>query len=180
VGIPIQIRDIHNPEQPGSTISPRVEVNDRAIKSVTCAGGISILKVHSASIGIRPKLLSRMIDALAQEDVQIVGLSTSQACLGVVLRTKDLERAQRAVRSAGLPELERLETISGLALVGAVGSGALEDPSVIPRMMSTVSGLGTSVATVAAGPSSAAVYFVVQDGLSDEAVQRVHAEFCEG
>lgn len=178
-GIPIQIRDIHNPEQPGSTISPKVEVNDRTIKSVTCAGGISILKVHSASIGIRPKLLSRMIDAMAQKDVQIVSLSTSQACLGVVLRTKDLERAKLAVREAGLPELERLETISGLALVGAVGSGALEDPSVIPRMMSTVSGLGTSVATVAAGPSSAAVYFVVQDGLSDDAVQRVHAEFCE-
>ena len=35
------------------------------------------------------------------------------------------------------------------------------------------------VATVAAGPSSAAVYFVVDDGHSNEAVQRVHAEFCE-
>ncbi|UCC92455.1 MAG: aspartate kinase [Thermoplasmata archaeon] len=177
--IPIQIRDIHNPESAGSMISPRAETNERAIKSITCASEIAILNVHSASIGIRPRLLSRIIAALAKADVQILGLSTSQASLGVVLRAKDLGAAETSIRSFKLPELERIESTTGFALVGAVGAGALEDPSVVPRMMATLSDLGHGVATVASGPSSAAAYFVVDEGVAHRAVEMVHAEFCE-
>jgi aspartokinase/homoserine dehydrogenase 1 len=178
-GIPIQIRDIHNPEHAGSMISPRAETPDRTIKSITIAKGISILNVHSASIGIRPRLLARIISALAKADIQILGLSTSQASLGVVLRTKELEAAEDAIRSFHLPELERLESVSGFTLVGAVGAGALEDPSVVPRMMATLSDLGHGVATVASGPSAAAAYFVVDESVTQRAVELVHAEFCE-
>jgi aspartate kinase len=178
-GIPIQIRDIHNPEHPGSMISPRAETKDRTIKSITCASEIAILNVHSASIGIRPRLLSRIIAALAKVDIQILGLSTSQASLGVVLRSGDLEAAEQSIRSFNLPELERIESNSGFALVGAVGAGALEDPSVVPRMMATLSDLGQGVATVASGPSSAAAYFVVDASVAHRAVELVHAEFCE-
>jgi len=178
-GIPIQIRDIHNPEHAGSMISPRAETRDHSIKSITCAKGISILNVHSASIGIRPKLLARIITALAQENIQILGMSTSQASLGVVLRAKDLVRADTAVRRADLPELERVDSKSGFALVGAVGAGALEDPSIVPRMMATLSELGQGVANVASGPSAAAVYFVLDEAVSGKAVEMVHAAFCE-
>ena len=160
-------------------ISPEAQSEERSIKSVTCTGGISILKVHSASIGIRPNLLSNMISAMADEGIHILGMSTSQACLGVVLRSKDVERAQRAVKEANLPELEGIEAMSGLALVGAVGSGALEDPTVVPRMMATIADLGESVATLAAGPSSAAIFFVIKEDVSSEAVRLVHATFCE-
>jgi aspartate kinase len=177
--IPIQILDIHNPDRPGSMISPEARSDERAIKSVTCTGGISILKIHSASIGIRPNLLSSMISAMANEGIHILGMSTSQACLGVVLRSKDLERARKAVKDANLPELEGIEAISDLALVGAVGSGALDDPTTVPRMMTTVANLGESVATLAAGPSSAAIFFVVKEDVSTQAVQLVHATFCE-
>jgi len=178
-GIPIQILDIHNPDRPGSMISPEAKTEERAIKSVTCTGGISILKIYSASIGIRPNLLSTMITALANEGIHILGMSTSQACLGVVLRSKDIERAQHAIKEANLPELEGIETMSGLALVGAVGSGALDDPTVVPRMMATIADLGESVATLAAGPSSAAIFFVVNEDVASQAVQLVHATFCE-
>ncbi len=178
--IPIQIRDIHNPKQPGSVISPKADLANGSIKSITCAGGISILKVHSASIGIRPNLLASIISALAAEGVQILGLSTSQACLGVVLRTKDLDRADRAVQGADLPELEGTETMNGLALVGAVGARAIEDPSVVPKFLAVVAGLHSPVATVAAGPSSAAVYLVVEERVSQKVVELVHQTFCEG
>ncbi len=178
-GIPIQIRDIHNPELPGSMISPRAESNAMTIKSITCASGISILNVHSASFGIRPRLLARIIAALAKADIQILGLSTSQASLGVILRSKDLEAAEAAIHSFKLPELERIESTSGFALVGAVGAGALKDPSVVPRMMATLSELGHGVATVTSGPSSAAAYFVVDESVAHRAVELVHAEFCE-
>ena len=161
-------------------ISPNPKVRKRVIKSVTCTGGISILKVHSASIGIRPNLLSDMITAIAKEGIHILGMSTSQACLGVVLRTRDVELAQRSIKAANLPELERMEAMSDLALVGAVGSGALDDPTVVPRMMATVAQLGEAIVTLAAGPSSAAIFFVVKDDVSTEAVQLVHATFCEG
>lgn len=178
-GIPIQIRDIHNPESPGSMISPRAVSNDMTIKSITCASEIAILNVHSASIGIRPRLLARIISALAKADIQILGLSTSQASLGVVLRGRDLEAAEKGIDSFHLPELERIESTKGYALVGAVGAGALEDPSVVPRMMATLSKLGHGVATVASGPSSAAAYFVVDGSVAHKAVEMVHAEFCE-
>jgi aspartate kinase len=179
-GIPIQIRDIHNPSHAGSVISLEAEVKEKSIKSVTCARGISILKVHSVSIGIRPHLLSQMIASLAEEGIHILGLSTSQACLGVVLRSRDLERAENAIKGANIPELEAIDHMDGLALVGAVGSRALEDSTVVPRMIATVAGLGSPVVTVAAGPSSAAVYFVVEEPVSAKAVEQVHGTFCEG
>ena len=68
---------------------------------------------------------------------------------------------------------------AGFALVGAVGAGALEDPSVVPRMMATLSDLGHGVATVASGPSAAAAYFVVDESVAYKAMEMVHAEFCE-
>jgi aspartate kinase len=179
-GIPIQIRDIHNPESAGSLISPRAEITEKAIKSITCASDIAILNVHSASIGIRPRLLARIIAAMAKADIQILGLSTSQASLGVVLRARDLKAAEEGIQAFNLPELERIESVQGFALVGAVGAGALEDPSVVPRMMATLSELGHGVATVASGPSSAAAYFVVDGSVAHRAVELVHAEFCEG
>lgn len=178
-GIPIQIRNVHNPQGAGSVISPEAAIKDPTIKSVTCIGGITILKVHSASIGIRPRLLSRMIATLAEEDIQILGLSTSQACLGVVLRTRDRERAEGAIMALELPELERIDSMNGLALVGAVGTQALEEPTVVPRMLSAVASLGSSVSTVTAGASTAAVYFVVEEEVSTRAVEMVHATFCE-
>jgi aspartokinase/homoserine dehydrogenase 1 len=179
VGIPIQIHDVHNPQMAGSVISAEADVASPTIKSVTCMGGLSLLKVHSASIGIKPRLLSSMISAVAERDIQILGVSTSQACFGVVLRTKDLGSAVDAIQTAKMPELEGIDSMEGLALVGAVGTKALEEPTVIPRMLSAVASVGSSVTTVAAGASSAAVYFVVEEAVVQRAVEIVHATFCE-
>ena len=177
--IPIEIRDIARPDETGSVISATNGGACSRIKSVTRTSGISILKIHAAAIGMRPSFLAACTRALAEHGIQALGLSTSQACLGVVLRTKDADKAQSAMRGASIPELERIERTDGLALVGAVGSGALEDPTVTTRMMATLAGLGGPISSVAAGPSTAAVYFVVDDGISKQAVQLVHATFCE-
>jgi aspartate kinase len=177
--IPIEIRDIASPDVRGSVISATNGGACSRIKSVTRTSGISILKIHAAAIGVRPSFLAACTKALADHGIQALGLSTSQACLGVVLHTKDADKAQSALRGASIPELERIDRADGLALVGAVGSGALEDPTLTTRMMATLAGLGGPISTVAAGPSTAAVYFVVADSISKQAVQLVHATFCE-
>jgi aspartate kinase len=179
LGIPIQIRDLMAPTGAGSLISSKNGPEGPCIKSVTRTGGITILKAHAAALGVRPSFLASVTKVLADHGVQALGLSTSQACLGVVLRTKDADKVVSALKTASIPELERIERTDGLALIGAVGSGALQDPGVTTRMMAALAGLGGPVANVAAGPSNAAVYFVVDDSISKRAVQLVHAAFCE-
>jgi aspartate kinase len=179
LGIPIQIRDLMDPKGPGSLISARNGTEGPHIKSVTRTTGISIIKVHAAALGIRPGFLAAVTKTFADQGVQALGVSTSQACLGVVLRTKDADKAVMALRGAAIPELERIDRTDELALIGAVGSGALQDQTVTTRMMSALAGMGGPIASVAVGPSSAAVYFVVDESISKDAVLLVHRTFCE-
>jgi len=179
LSIPIQIHDLMDPKGPGSLISAKNGTDGPHIKSVTRTTGISIIKVHAAALGIRPSFLAAVAKTLADQGVQALGVSTSQACLGVVLRTKDADKAVMALRGAAIPELERIDRTDKLALIGAVGSGALQDQTVTTRMMSALAGMGGPIASVAVGPSSAAVYFVVDEGISKDAVLLVHRTFCE-
>jgi aspartokinase len=63
--------------------------------------------------------------------------------------------------------------------VGAVGSRAIEDAKVVPKLLAAVASLGSPVSTVAAGPSSAAVYLVIDENVSQKAVELIHQTFCE-
>ncbi len=178
VGIPIQIRSINAPDVDGSIISPHDGPPEGKIKSVTSTGAITMLKLHAVAIGVRPGFLAAITKALAEKDIQALGLSTSQACLGVLLRTRDAPGAIKAIKEAAVPELERIERIGELALVGAVGSGAIDNPEVTTSMMDAVADLGSPVVTVALGPSTAAIYFVVEEAVAQKAVKVVHGACC--
>ena len=71
----------------------------------------------------------------------------------------------------------RLETVSGVALVGIVGEGLLRRPGIAARCFTAAAQCRVNVEMIAFGPSPVALYFLVRKKNLQNAVTAIHSHF---
>ena len=178
--IPIRIFNIANtdsPTQPFTIIAADGTQKSEVIKSVTYSDDFCILKLQGPGVGNKPGILAKVTAELDRNGINIKSVITAQTSINFLLGIKDLQAADRAVRSLPLPAVNNLVTEEDLSLIAVVGQGILEKHGIAARIFGAVSRKGINVEIISVGASPVAAYFIVRKADRDEAVRTIHHEF---
>ncbi|MBW2706981.1 MAG: aspartate kinase, partial [Deltaproteobacteria bacterium] len=173
----IAVKNTLNPDVVGSVITHRRRVSAAVVKSVAYTNDIGILKVHASGVGDRLGILSLVSGELAENEINIKSVVTSQTCISLLLALKDLEPGRKVLMGIKPRPFRRLEKIDNVALVSVVGEGLLTRPGIAAKCFTAAAGCNVNVEMIALGPSRVALYFIVQKKHLRRAVAAIHSTF---
>jgi aspartate kinase len=173
----IAVKNTLNPDVVGSVITHRRRVLASVVKSVAYTNDIGILKVHASEVGDRLGILSLVSGELAENEINIKSVVTSQTCISLLLALKDLEPGRKVLMGIKPRPFRRLEKIDNVALISVVGEGLLTRPGIAAKCFTAAAGCNVNVEMIAFGPSRVALYFIVQKKHLRRAVAAIHSTF---
>ena len=176
-GIPINVKSLDNPKDPGTMIAGKGYEAPQTIKSVTFSKDVAVLKVHGAGIGHKPGVLHKITEAVKDKGINIKSVITAQTCISILLERKDLEPAFKEIQKANINVVEELERVTDIALVGIVGEGLVRTPGLAAKAFTAVANAGVNVQMISAGASRVAYYFIIEEKDLVPAVRAVHEIF---
>ncbi|MFO7922895.1 MAG: aspartate kinase [Bacteroidales bacterium] len=179
--IPVRIFNIDSPSSgAGTVIGPDTGEDFRGPDSITYSRNFSVLKLKGPGVGIKPGVLAQVAGIMDSAGVNISSVFTSQTAICFLLQGSDLKKARKAIKSAAPSLISDVETISDIALVALVGEGITKQHGVAAKAFQAVAAENINVEIIAAGASTAAVYFVVKESECEKAVNATHNYFFSG
>jgi aspartate kinase len=171
------IRNLKQPESPGSEIVAGRSGREEDVASITANRKLANIRVHGAGIGSKPGLLAGVSSLLAAANINIHSVLTSHTCINLLLDAGDGRRSLQRLKAMANGVIKKIELEEHLALVGVVGDRIMEKEGIYARIFSAVAREKINVEMAAAGASAVACYFLVKRSDLDRAVRAVHDEF---
>jgi aspartate kinase len=175
----IRVRNIHSPLGYCTTIKHEAQYEVNVIKSIACNSNISILKIYGAGVGYKPGIIGEIGLRMAQVNVNIYSVITSQTCINLLIDRCDSLRSMSALNSLIGGVIGRIDVTEDVALIAVVGEGLLTTKGLAARVFTAVADSGVNVEMFSAGASEVAYYFIVQREDLEPAIQAVHRTFFE-
>jgi aspartate kinase len=169
-GIPIIVKDVRKPQEPGTIISGSY-VSDGKIKSISLKRGLAIVKLYSLGMAYR-STYARATDTMDSMGINVYAISTSQANFAMVIHEEEAERARKSIEKA--VEVDKIEVMKGMGMVCAVGAGMGHRVGVASSVFDVVRDAGINVEMISEGASDAALNLVVKSEFEEEAVRALH------
>jgi len=174
--IPITIKDIGEPENPGTVIDGS-STSDGLIKSISLKRGLAIVKLCSLGMAYRPTY-AMAFNTLSPMGINVYAISTSQANFAMVIHEEEANRAAGALKNA--VEVEKIDVMKGVGMVCVVGSGMGSRVGVAASVFDVVREAGINVEMISEGASDAALNFVIKRGFEESAVKALHDALIRG
>ncbi len=182
-GIPVTIRNSHNPHHPGSRISTDSARED-GIKGITAIGGMALVNVEgSGMIGV-PGTADRLFAALKEAGVSVTLISqaSSEHSICIAVRDDVADRAREVIAKAFAEELETgqlqsVDTSPAQSIVAVVGDGMEGTPGIAARFFGTLGRAGINVRAIAQGSSERNISAVVDADEATRALRAAHSGF---
>ena len=182
-GIPVSIRNSHNPDHPGSRISTDSARED-GIKGITAIGGMALVNVEgSGMIGV-PGTADRLFGALKEAGVSVTLISqaSSEHSICIAVRDDVAERARNVIAGAFAEELDtgQLQSVdisAAQSIVAVVGDGMEGTPGIAARFFGTLGRAGINVRAIAQGSSERNISAVVDAEEATRALRAAHSGF---
>lgn len=175
--IPLIIKNMKEPEKPGTLISHEKEEIENIIKSVTFNRQISILRIQGAGVGCKPGIISEIGRKLSEKKINIYSIITSQTCINLIIDRNDSEESFKCLKSLEGGVIERIDRIENMALVAVVGEGIARKEGIAGRVFSAVAKEGVNIEMMSGGASDVAYYFIVKENQLEKVINAVHSEF---
>jgi aspartate kinase len=176
-GIDVVIKNLYDPDSPGTIIGNSRATRTDVIKSVSSVPKVATLKVYDTGAGYKSGFLSEITTCLTKEGINLFSATTSQTCVAVIIDEGDVYAANRAIKSlmGGVGESYEIET--GRALVCTVGEGLGSTKGVAARVFKAVASKDVNVELISAGASTVAYHFTVSQKDLKRTVVEIHKEF---
>ncbi|HEY3218905.1 MAG TPA: aspartate kinase [Candidatus Limnocylindria bacterium] len=182
--IPVRILNTFAPDDPGTTITADPVFDGSVVKATTSLGSLGLITVQGAGMSGVPGFAARVFDTTAAENVSVLMISQSSSensiCLVVPApSTEPLRTALERMFSVELRrhDVERVEVVSPVAIVAAVGEGMHGTPGVAARVFGALGKARVNVMAIAQGSSELNISLVVGEADRDKAVRAIHDEF---
>ncbi len=180
--IPVRIRNVFNPENPGTLIADGQEAKSTdVVKAVALIKDVAMVNVSGAGMVGAPGSYAKIFDVLGKNNINIMMISTavSEANISLIIRRSLVGRAlstlEIALLGRGLiSEVTAEDDVCVIAVMGANMKGTL---GVASRIFTAVARKGINIRMIAQGSSELNVSFVVKEKDGEAAVQAIHEEF---
>jgi aspartate kinase len=181
-GIPVRIRNVFSPENPGTLIKAEQTIDQKnGVKAVTTVRNVAMITVSGAGMVGAPGTAAKVFEVLGKENINIlmISQSVSEANISLVIQRGLLERAVNTLEIAllGRDFIREIVSEEDVCVVAVLGAGMKGMPGVASRIFSAVAQKGINVRMIAQGSSELNVSFVVKEKDGDETVRAIHTEF---
>ena len=181
--LPVIIRNTFHPEFAGTRITSESDLSG-PVKGLTLCPELALLNVEGAAMIGVPGTAQRVFDALRRADVSVVMISqgSSEQSICCVVREAEAGRAERALRDAFEPELQRGQ-LQGITLtpemcvLAAVGDGMAGTPGVAARLFGALARAQVNICAIAQGASERNISVAIASRDATRALRAAHASF---
>ncbi|MCK9322470.1 MAG: aspartate kinase [Candidatus Methanomethylophilaceae archaeon] len=178
--IPLKVRNSFKPEEPGTLIHHLRKTKDELLRSVAIKTDLSIIAISSAEIAFHPKMVARIIEKIAENDVIIYSISTSLSTVAFLVHNNDVKTTLMKLNSLNPKDIERIEVKSDVALVCAVGDNLLAKCGVSGDIFTAVKEANANVEMISEGASDVSLNFVVPMAKVTDVVKILHNKYVGG
>ena len=181
-GIPVRIRNVFSPDNPGTLIVQNGETKtENGVKAVTIVKNVAVITVSGAGMVGAPGTAAKVFEVLGKENINIlmISQSVSEANISIVIKRNMLERAVNTLEIAllGRDFIREVMSEDDVCVVAVLGAGMKGMHGVASRIFTAVSREGINVRMIAQGSSELNVSFVVKEKNGSKTVQAIHKEF---
>jgi aspartate kinase len=181
--IPVRIRNVFHPENPGTLITkePYAKATE-VVKAVAMIKEVAMLNVNGAGMVGAPGSYAKVFDVLGKNNINVMMISTaaSEANISMIIRRGLLGRAISNLeialldRSGLVSEVTAEDDVVVIAVIGANMKGTL---GVASKIFTTVAKKGINIRMIAQGSSELNISFVVKEKDGTAVVRAIHKEF---
>jgi len=181
-GIPVRIRNVFSPDNPGTLIVKDQKVKPKdGVKAVTIVKNVAVITVSGAGMVGAPGTAAKVFEILGRENINIlmISQSVSESNISLVIQRNLLERAVNTLEIAllGRDFIREVMSEDDICVVAVLGAGMKGIPGVASRIFSAVAQEGINIRMIAQGSSELNVSFVVKEKNGEKTVRAIHKEF---
>ena len=180
--IPARIRNVFNPENPGTLISSDTTTTRKdAVKAVAVIKDVAMINVSGGGMVGAPGSYARILDLLGKNGINVMMISAaaSEANISIIIRRNLLGRALSTLEIVllGRGFASDVTAEDDVSVVAAMGANMKGTPGVASRIFTTQAKNGINIRMIAQGSSELNISFVVKEQDGKAAVQAIHDEF---
>jgi aspartate kinase len=180
--IPVRIRNVFNPENPGTLIADGQEAKStEVVKAVSLIKDVAMINIRGAAMVGAPGSYSKVFDVLGKNNINIMMVSTavSEANISLVIRRSLLGRALSTLEIAllGRGLVSEITSEDDVCVIAAMGANMKGTLGVASRIFTAMAQNGINIRMIAQGSSELNISFVVKEKDGEAAVRAIHKEF---
>jgi aspartate kinase len=180
--IPVRIRNVFNPENPGTLIADGQEAKStEVVKAVALIKDVAMINIRGAAMVGAPGSYSKVFDVLGKNNINIMMVSTavSEANISLVIRRSLLGRALSTLEIAllGRGLVSEITSEDDVCVIAAMGANMKGTLGVASRIFTAMAQKGINIRMIAQGSSELNISFVVKEKDGEAAVGAIHKEF---
>ncbi len=184
-GIPVQIKNTFDPENPGTRISEAVENGlERPIKGISSISGITLVTLQGIGMVGVTGISMRLFSALAKENVNVILISqaSSENSISVAIDKHAVDLAENAIRDEFEKEIasgqiSKIDMEGNLSIVAIVGQNMKHTTGIAGKLFSAMGKSGVNVIAIAQGASELNISWVVKNDKLRKTLNVVHESF---
>jgi aspartate kinase len=181
-GIPINIKNTFQPDQPGTMIVRRiVGPAQSVITGLAGRKGYTVISVEKTMMNSELGYGRRFLQVLEQNSVSFEHMPTGIDTMSVVVEDRylvgKLDAILDGLRASCKPD--RIEVIPGLALIATVGLGMVRQTGTAAKVCSALAKEGINIRMIDQGSSELNIIVGVEDDDFEWAIKAIYQEFEE-
>lgn len=175
--IPIAIKNVLKPDDPGTLICNDAPTKKNILKSVSFLKKVATIKVFGTGAGYKEGFLADITKGLADKGINIYSATTSQTCVAMLVEEGDVHKAKDTLEHLLGGYYERIDIHENAALVCVVGAGLGTTRGIAARVFNAVAKEDVNIDLISAGASTVAYHFTVDKKDLQKTVKAIHTEF---
>lgn len=179
--IPIHIRNTNRPEDPGTRILPTRPLTDRLIAGVAGKPKFTMLYIEKALMNQAKGFGRQVLEVVAKYGISYDHTPSGIDSMSVIMSDDELGNHGEALVEdiERILEPDRVELISGLALIATVGEGMSHRVGIAARLFGALADAGVNVRVIDQGASEINIIVGVEEADLKHAIEAIYHAFTE-
>lgn len=179
-GIPINIRNTKDPENPGTMILPN-RVARETICGVAGRSGFTMINIEKALMNKERGFGRRVLGVLEEHGVSFEHMPTGIDTISLIVRDEEIANHGPAILKSieRTCQPDRVSLSPGLAIIATVGQGMAGHTGVAARLTGALAKAQINIRVIDQGSSENNIIVGVEDRDLDSAVRAIYSAFTE-
>lgn len=179
-GIPINIRNTNDPEDPGTMIVSHTDVYDsNIITGIAGKKGFCVITIEKAMMNAELGFGRRVLEAIEHENISFEHLPSGIDTMSVVLNRSEIADCRERLinRICHTVEPDTISIEEGLALVAVVGRGMVKAKGTAVRVFKAAAEAGINIRMIDQGSSELNIIIGVDEADFERTMSAIYHEF---
>lgn len=172
-----EVKNIFAPKIKGTIICSSKQIDEDVVKSISSIKEVAIISLESTSMVNVSGFASMIFSKLAEKNISIDIIVTSEASISFSLDPKQVSEAMDSLKTITEQYPCKVKLANELSVIAVVGEGLKKTPGIAGKLFSSLGKNELNVELISQGASEINITFAVNKSDLEKAVNVVHNEF---